>query len=392
MSFFIVNANGEVKESREKATHGINLNESINYKVSKYSAVVTDLSCENVFESVNYVDNALQLGKIQLAGMANKQDMKSVLQSVSRQMVWAPRWLEEKYAEKLHKDRLAANNIIDEGDLTKSERTNLKRIEGILKQIVDNLPSDSDYTFRLFVSDDPGVNAIAIPAGYIYITRDAVKSVNFDMVAFLLAHEVAHITKRHQVKEFQVRLTDGMTGVSDVQAIMSGSESPAAIVGAMRYAVAVKNLLDDYSVAQESEADGCAVKLLANQNGINVTKGVTSFIRKEKGLKLRKGETQSHPSYENRQQLILAAYAKFSATRYVGDKSDSLNKTIAGSSPLQAASDKNTEIVGDSEQSSGFSGWLSGVGNSIGSVFSSSNKSDTPEKNGVKNRKDAEAN
>lgn len=391
--FCVTNASGETKESREKASHGINLNENITWKESKYTATVTDLSCDNVFESVSYVDNVAQLLKLQVAGMASNKDVKSGLVSVSRQMVWAPRWLEEKYAEKLHKDRLDAGDLVeDTSQLPAKEQVKLKQVEEVLKRIVDNLPSDSDYTFQLFVSRDPSVNAYAIPAGYIYITRDTLKKNNLDMIAFMLAHEVAHVTKRHQVKEFQVRLTDGMTGLSDIREIISGSGDPASLVGAMRYAAAVKNLLDNYSIAQESEADGCAVKLLANQNGIDIRKGVLGFLGKEKGLSLQNGKAQSHPTYPNRQQLIFAAYSKFSNIKYVGDKSYASGKSDGGAKPLQAASEKNSKTNTKPEQTGGVTGWLSGVGDSIGSAFSSSSKSQEPEKNNVKDRGNTDAN
>jgi predicted Zn-dependent protease len=59
-----------------------------------------------------------------------------------------------------------------------------------------------DYHFR--VLDDPQVNAVSLPGGYIYINSGLLEKVsNDDELACVLAHEVGHIVARHSIKKLQ---------------------------------------------------------------------------------------------------------------------------------------------------------------------------------------------
>ncbi len=52
------------------------------------------------------------------------------------------------------------------------------------------------WTFR--VLDDPGVNAFALPGGFVYITRGLLTHLNSEAeLAAVLGHEVGHVTARH---------------------------------------------------------------------------------------------------------------------------------------------------------------------------------------------------
>lgn len=59
-----------------------------------------------------------------------------------------------------------------------------------------NLP----WTFTLL--DTPVVNAMAVPGGYVYITRGMLERINSeDELAGVLGHEIAHITARHSAQQ-----------------------------------------------------------------------------------------------------------------------------------------------------------------------------------------------
>src|SRR6187549_3098699 len=59
-----------------------------------------------------------------------------------------------------------------------------------------NLP----WTFT--VLDSPIVNAMALPGGYIYITRGMLERINSeDELAGVLGHEIAHVTARHSAQQ-----------------------------------------------------------------------------------------------------------------------------------------------------------------------------------------------
>ncbi len=62
------------------------------------------------------------------------------------------------------------------------------------------------YVFQ--VVEDPAINAFATMGGYVYITTGAIAAAQTeDQVAGVLAHEIAHITSRHGVKQLQQTAT-----------------------------------------------------------------------------------------------------------------------------------------------------------------------------------------
>src|SRR5829696_3357376 len=59
-----------------------------------------------------------------------------------------------------------------------------------------NLP----WTFT--VLDTPMINAMALPGGFIYITRGMLERINSeDELAGVLGHEIAHVTARHSAQQ-----------------------------------------------------------------------------------------------------------------------------------------------------------------------------------------------
>jgi predicted Zn-dependent protease len=83
-----------------------------------------------------------------------------------------------------------------------NEKPELNRlVERIGRQLAaaserPNLP----WTFT--VLDSPMVNAMALPGGYIYITRGMLERINSeDELAGVLGHEIAHVTARHSAQQ-----------------------------------------------------------------------------------------------------------------------------------------------------------------------------------------------
>ena len=52
------------------------------------------------------------------------------------------------------------------------------------------------------------MNAEALPAGYIYVTRKAANDLDDGALQLVLGHEIAHVAKRHTSKQIQQRLVD----------------------------------------------------------------------------------------------------------------------------------------------------------------------------------------
>jgi predicted Zn-dependent protease len=117
-----------------------------------------------------------------------------------------------------------------------------------------NLP----WTFTLL--DSPMVNAMALPGGYIYITRGMIERVNSeDELAGVLGHEIAHVTARHAAQR-----------ISRAQLAQFGMLLGAVVAGpeaAQQYGqiadLALTLLFQRYSRAQETQADLVGTEYMA---------------------------------------------------------------------------------------------------------------------------------
>jgi predicted Zn-dependent protease len=102
------------------------------------------------------------------------------------------------------------------------------------------------------VLDTPMVNAMALPGGYIYITRGMMERINSDdELAGVLGHEIAHVTARHaaqQISRSQLAQFGMVLG-----AVIAG---PAAVQQYGQLAeIGIGLLFQRYSRAQETQAD-----------------------------------------------------------------------------------------------------------------------------------------
>jgi len=60
--------------------------------------------------------------------------------------------------------------------------------------------------FHFFIVRDAGINAFAIPGGYIGVNVGLINAMKFeDQLAGVLAHEIAHVTQRHHARMFPDR-------------------------------------------------------------------------------------------------------------------------------------------------------------------------------------------
>ncbi|HET8728602.1 MAG TPA: M48 family metalloprotease, partial [Alphaproteobacteria bacterium] len=114
---------------------------------------------------------------------------------------------------------------------------------------------DQPFTFTVLDSDI--VNALALPGGYIYVTRGLLTLANSEAeLASVLAHEIAHVTARHPAERYSqsalARLGIGLIGVA------TGSDGIAELAG-----FGAQAYLRSYSRDQESEADVIGIRYLA---------------------------------------------------------------------------------------------------------------------------------
>jgi predicted Zn-dependent protease len=130
------------------------------------------------------------------------------------------------------------------------------------------LASDRPDTFKGYhvqLLDADEVNAFAAPGGFIFVTKGMIKLVkNEDELAGVLAHEVAHVAKKHGLKTIQTsRLTSAFAMLGTEIAKSYTPEQVSKLAGVFEGAVddVVKNLVvNGYSRDKEYEADEFAAK------------------------------------------------------------------------------------------------------------------------------------
>lgn len=110
---------------------------------------------------------------------------------------------------------------------------------------------------KVTILNSPGVNAFALPGGYIYVTRGLLALANDEAeLAMVIAHEIGHVAARHPAKRVQrvasAEVLDGMMG-----RIFSQSEARMVdTLGSDGYVA-------HYSRLQELEADALGIRLAA---------------------------------------------------------------------------------------------------------------------------------
>lgn len=115
------------------------------------------------------------------------------------------------------------------------------------------------WTFTLL--DTPMVNAMALPGGYIYVTRGILERMNSeDELAGVIGHEVAHVAARHGAQSIS-RATLAQAGLV-VAAIAAGEENTEKY-GAL-VLIGAGLLFTKYNRSQETQADVLGTDYMAS--------------------------------------------------------------------------------------------------------------------------------
>ena len=175
--------------------------------------------------------------------------------------------------------------------------------------------TDIKYTFTII--DNPDINAFALPGGYIYINRGLMAYMQSEaQLAAVLAHEIAHVTARHAVRQDTAR--KGSSVLSVASAIVTGS----GVVGDVTKMWSTAAVMG-YGREMELEADSIGAEYLNNSNYdpeamievISLLKDQEKFSRRmarESGKKTTSyhGVFSTHPRNDKRLQEAIAQAAE----------------------------------------------------------------------------------
>jgi beta-barrel assembly-enhancing protease len=199
-----------------------------------------------------------------------------------------------------------------QGFLVLGEEAKDPAILNAVAAIVARLEPQADageLTFDVHVAHSPIVNAFALPGGRITITSGLIRAAaSPDELAAVLAHEMAHVTKRHGLRAF-VRSAGVMLAVD----VINGDDRGLAALAAHGAAVAV---LLKYSRPDEFEADREGLRTLV-EAGFD---GRAMYTLLSKTLKENDKDVASvpawmstHPALDERANVIAEALADMPA-------------------------------------------------------------------------------
>ena len=154
----------------------------------------------------------------------------------------------------------AAQGSMDEGPVVEDEvvvgaiETMVERLEPHF-QGTDLAATEIEWVVRV-VDDDATINAYALPGGFITVYTGLIEAAETpDMVAGVLAHEMAHVLQRHGLKRMANK-AGLLVGLS----LLTGDAGGVIALGSQF----LDMLLDSgYSRELESEADDLGVKAMA---------------------------------------------------------------------------------------------------------------------------------
>lgn len=172
------------------------------------------------------------------------------------------------------------------------------------------------YDFHL-LADPQTINAFALPGGQIFITEGLLMRLTSDgrtldenMLAGVLGHEVGHVVARHSAEKMaQMELAQGLTGAVTMATYDPANPNTAYI------AQAVANMLQlKYGRDQELQSDNLGVRFMI-EAGYDPARLVDVMeILKQASGPNRVPEFQStHPDPENRKEAIEAAIQEWRA-------------------------------------------------------------------------------
>lgn len=165
-----------------------------------------------------------------------------------------------------------------------------------VKKIGDRLTKGSPYKYQWHISNDPAINAFALPGGIVIVNKGLLeKADSANEVAGVLAHEIQHVEQRHALKNM---ITS--SGVAAAVLLVLGDAN--AVMMIMAHQVSTQY----FSRQAESDADMKGIALL--QKSKIDPQGMVAFFKNMQETFKDKGKEpdwlSSHPDTASRIQAL----------------------------------------------------------------------------------------
>lgn len=159
--------------------------------------------------------------------------------------------------EELALGRQAARKLEAQLPVDYSPQLN-SRVRRVGRSLIEASPRlEGTYRFKVLKSDQ--FNALALPGGFIYVTAGLAKKCSDGELAFVLGHELSHVTCRHAVHQLEGEQLRQLGFVILVG--LGGGRLSSQAAGAAQ--VVDQVLSSRYSQADEAEADRRALEIMS---------------------------------------------------------------------------------------------------------------------------------
>lgn len=170
-----------------------------------------------------------------------------------------------------------------------------------------------DLSYHFAAVEEGGANALAVPGGYVYITRGLLKELKSEaQLAAVLGHEVGHVVARDTMAAISRQI--GMTAL--LAATVAG-DAPGEVAGATAFINGVLSL--QYSREDEKDADMTGLSYMTqagyDPNGMVETMAVLQELQTIRPIEF----FSTHPNPERRiaylEEKIARRYAQTSGLK-----------------------------------------------------------------------------
>ena len=312
----------------------------------KTASVTPDLYCAVPQEEFDYAEvlrkrfgteAVLRLEQLMRSDFTRAEltpQQKKMLDVLALETLWIPAGLESLLGDllfRLEKDGL--KSVPQEGARAKYWTTSAELFTPLL-----NVAPKTPFDTRLAILNEGKPNALA--GGRIFVDQETVRvtvesatAAERSKLAFIYAHELAHVFKRHKAKRIQQLLIETDEGLKIVRELVtgldpSGEMAPMAwISGVFDKMASGKRMVEllrtehaQFSRAQEHEADACATRLMIAAGLGDPVIGFNTYLanRPKAGDSAPASALspyEQHPPDDARVKIIIEAKTKFGKKR-----------------------------------------------------------------------------
>lgn len=191
----------------------------------------------------------------------NNDEAEKWVREYSRTHLWLPIAMEQAIGDLYLKQQQDKNQVLAR---IPANAKAYAKADKALAGAVGSYPSNP-YTPVIYISTAlEEVNAQAKPGGNIFLTKAAVNDLEPDALQLVVAHEVAHLAKRHLSKELQQQLLDTGDAVDLFKKMAKQGNTGADITLASQLLDKLSCKFATYNQEQELQADSCAARVMVD--------------------------------------------------------------------------------------------------------------------------------